>query len=73
MPTANGALKPLQSTARSVLVKLRVRHPKTPPADIDFGPCLARLSFYDAMRKHLDLALSNPRRVPTPVHLEQPK
>lgn len=54
---------------------LRVRTPQAPEdrsRDIDLGPCLARLNHYDAMRKHLDLALSAPRRVLAPVHLEQP-
>lgn len=53
------------------MAKVRIRHPLTPPADRDLGPCLARLSDFDAMRKHLDIALTETRKRPQPVYLEQ--
>jgi len=51
---------------------LRIRHPKTPPADRYMGPCCARLKDYDAMRKHLDLALTEPRKLEPPIYELRP-
>jgi len=55
---------------------LRVRSPRHEPRDIDLGPALGRLSgrreAFDLLRQRMDVALTEPRRVPITVYMEQP-
>jgi hypothetical protein len=46
---------------------LRIRHPQRPPADIDLGPAVGLCHEWDIVRRVLDRALTDPRKLERPL------